>query len=148
MTQIWFEHPAIWAIPYLGWGFVFLVVVSISTKIVLRWQRRHMRLRTDEAGVPPVVIPVRTGPSWLSDIEGLECCVGFIILAIVAPILAAFGIFLPLTLPQTIEDLIGMTFVIFIGALFWGGGIIGIGISIDDFRKRKRQLEEALETPH
>ena len=147
MAQNLLENPAIWAIPYLGWGMLFLIVVAIGSKVVLRLQRRHMRHRTDEAGLLPIEIPVRTGPSWLStsDIEGVVFCVGLLIFLIVAPILAIFGISLPLTLPEHVENLIGFTFVIILGALFWGGGIITLLISIYDYRTRKRQLKEVLE---
>ncbi|MDO8056558.1 MAG: hypothetical protein Q6361_06830 [Candidatus Hermodarchaeota archaeon] len=79
-----------------------------------------------------------------TDIEGAIWCIGLLIVAILVPILTFFGITLPVTLPDEMKDLIATTFAVAIGALFWAGGIIGLIVSIFDFRKRHRQLKEAL----
>jgi hypothetical protein len=146
MAQVWLESFRIWFIPYFLWGILFFIVISIITKIILRVQRRYMQHRTDEAGVPRIVIPVRDWPKgWsVADIEGAIWCIGLLIIAILVPILAFFGFTFPVTLPEEMQDLIGATFAVAIGALFWGGGLVGLLVSIYDFRKRHRQLKEAV----
>ncbi|MDO8056559.1 MAG: hypothetical protein Q6361_06835 [Candidatus Hermodarchaeota archaeon] len=47
MAQIWLDAFRFWFIPYFLWGILFLIVVSITTKIILRLQRRYMQQHTD-----------------------------------------------------------------------------------------------------
>ena len=149
MAQIWLDAFRFWFIPIFDWGLVFLIVVCITTKVVLRLQRRYMDQRTDEAGVPRIVIPVRDFPKGVSvhDIQAMEgfgYCIIFLIVIIVVPIAAFLGITFPVTLPEETQMLIGAVFMVALTALFWGAGIITLIISIKDFIRRNRQLKEAL----
>jgi amino acid transporter len=146
MAQIWFESFRMWFIPYFLWGFLFLIVASITCKVILRVQRSNMNRRTDEAGVPRLVIPVRDWPKgWsVTDIQGFVWLIGFIIIAILVPVFALLGITLPITLPEEVENLIGAVFWTAIATIFWVAGIITIAVSIHDFRIRRRQLKDTL----
>ena len=146
MAQIWLDAFRFWVIPIFDWGLVFLIVVCITSKIVLRVQRHYMHRRTDEAGIPRIIIPVRDFPKGVSvlDIQGIGYCIGFLILIIVIPIAAFLGITFPITLPEETQNLIGAAFTVALTALFWGAGIITLVVSIKDFIRRNRQLKEAL----
>jgi hypothetical protein len=146
MAQIWLDAFRFWLIPIFDWGIVFLIVVCVTAKIVLRVQRRYMNRRTDEAGAPRIFIPVRDFPKGVSaqDIEGIGYCIGFIIIIIVVPIAAFLGITFPVTLPEEMQMLIGAVFMVALTALFWGAGIITLIVSIKDFIRRNQQLKEAL----
>jgi len=149
MAQVWLDAFRFWFIPVFYWGIVVLIVVCIACKVVLRVQRWYMNRRTDEAGVPRIVIPVRDFPKGVSvqDIqafEGFGYCIIFLIFIIVVPIAAFLGITFPVTPPEETQMLIAAIFMVALTALFWGGAILTLFISIKDFIRRSRQLKEAL----
>jgi hypothetical protein len=146
IAQIWFESFRMWFIPFFSWGFLFLIIASITSKVILRVQRRYMHRRTDEAGVPRIVIPVRDWPKgWsVTDIQAVIWIIGLIIAGVIIAIFTVLGITLPLTLPEETENLIGAVVWTAIGAVLWISGIIIIVVSMNDFRKRHRQLKEAV----
>lgn len=116
-----------------------MLVIVVPVSVVHSMKRRSLRKRAERMGVDLGVSDSKGGVSGM-DIEACGYCVMFL----VAVILGALGVSLPIILPQSAFNLIMAVICVVFGALFWGLAVAVIPYSVRDLRRLNRALEAAV----